>query len=149
MKDIRLRTRDSQRGTRERLPIRNHQNNIITHTRQNRNRMKVCENTKPTCVLGCICLPKSERLPGNLATKIVLGEQYYCHHRSKGYHLAKGCLGMLSKLRTNQIYMPMRTKWAIRWIDSDLTDTHERPVTEFFIVDALSIELVGNDTLAS
>jgi len=55
---------------------------------------------------------------------------------------------MLSKLRTNQIYMPMRTKWAIRWIDSDLTDTHERPVTEFIIVDALSIELVGNDALA-
>ena len=38
---------------------------------------------------------------------------------------------MAPKLHLNQIHFPMHTKWAIRWIDGDLTDTHERPVTKF------------------
>ena len=147
MEGIRLRTRVSQRDTRERLLIRNQHDNIITHARQNRNRMKVCENTMPICVSGCICLPKSKRLTGNITTNIVLGEQYYCHHGSKGYHLVTVCLGILSNIRINQIYTPRRNKWSIRWIDGDLTDTHERPVTKFIIVDAHNIELVANSEL--
>ena len=147
MEGIRLRTRVSQRATRERLLIRNQHDNIITHARQNRNHMKVCENAMPTCVLGCICLQKSKRLTGNIATNIVLGEQYYCHHGSKGYHLVTACLGILSNIRINQIYTPRRNKWSIRWIDGDLTDTHERPVTKFIIVDAHNIELVANSEL--
>jgi len=148
MENIRLGARVSQRGTRERSLILNQHANIITHERRNRDRMKGYEDTLTTCVSGCICLSKPKRLTGNIATKLVLGEQYYCHHRSKAYHLVIPCLRMAPKLRPNQIYAQMRTKWAICWIDGDLTDTHERPLTKFNVVDALSIDLAANNALA-
>ena len=104
LENIGLRAQASQRGARERSIILHQHANIITHERHNKCRMKKCEDTLSTCISGCICLPKSKRLMGNVATKLVLGEQYYCHHRSKGYHLAIPCLRMAPKLRPNQIY---------------------------------------------
>jgi len=128
--------------------MQNQHDNITTNECRNKNRMRECEDNLATCVLGCICMSKPKRFTGKMGTRLVLGEEYYCHHRIKGYHLAMPCLRMAPKLRPNQIYAQSRTKWAIRLIDGDLTDTRERPPTKFIVGDALSINLVANNALA-
>jgi len=89
-----------------------------------------------------------QRFNGDTATSLKWGEQYYCHHRSKDYHLAKSNLAVASRLASNQTFARPRTVWKIRWEDGDSTDTHERPISKFIVVNARSTDLVAYNALA-
>jgi len=120
----------------------------IRGERTTKGRVRECLFEFVSCVGGCICMSTPQRFVGDTATSLKWGEQYYCHHRGKGYYLAKPNLAVTSRLAPNQIFARPRTVWKIRWEDGDSTDTYERPISKFIVVNARSTDLVANNVLA-
>jgi len=141
-------TRSSRGSTRERLYIREQMDNIIGGERTTKGRVREFLFEFASCEGGCICMSTPQRFNGDTATSLKWGEQYYCHHRSKDYHLAKSNLAVASRLASNQTFARPRTVWKIRWEDGDSTDTHERPISKFIVVNARSTDLVAYNALA-
>ena len=141
-------TRSSRGSTRERLYIREQMDNIIGGERTTKGRVREFLFEFASCEGGCICMSTPQRFNGDTATSLKWGEQYYCHHRSKDYHLAKSNLAVASRLASNQTFARPRTVWKIRWEDGDSTDTYERPISKFIVVNARSTDLVAYNALA-